>query len=320
MEADIRIARLAERQFGAFSRRQALACGLTTDEIDGRLRRGRWVHLHAGVYRVAGTPSTAAQKVLAAVLAAGDGAYASHQTAGLLWKLEGIQDEIVHITVPGRRRVRVRDLAVHRPVLSTGRDVTRIGTIPVAVPARTIIDLAGVLNATQLEDALDDALRRGLLDRKALLERLRSMPRNGRRGLPVLEALLRARVGEPITGSSLESRFRRLLQSAGLPEPVSQHEIRDNDGSLVARVDFAYLDASLAIEIDGYRYHSGRKSWERDRARQNRLVELGWMPLRITYRQIDDRPEEVVRLVSTARARVAGHFSAQPADDRPRSP
>ena len=58
--------------------------------------------------------------------------------------------------------------------------------------------------------------------------------------------------------SPLERRFLRLLRAAGLPEPEVQYPIRDGE-RLVARVDFAYPEIRLAMEVDGYRWHGGRR-------------------------------------------------------------
>jgi len=303
MEADVHVAKLAEGQHAVFTRAQALRAGFTTDEIDGRLRRGLWVRIHRSVYRIRGSAHTFESEALAAVLGAGPGACASHATAGALWKLEGISAGSLHVAVPGRRRTRVPGVQIHRPVDLRSSDVTRVGVIPITSPGRTLVDLCRSCGRESLEDALDDAIRKKLVTPKQLLTRVRAMAHTGRRGLPVLECLLEERCGRPVSGSGLENRFARLLKRAGLPAPVSQFVVRAKDGAFVARVDFAYPQARLAIEIDGYEHHSSRKRWEYDRARQNRIVELGWFPLRITARQIVARPEEVVALVSGALAR-----------------
>ena len=300
MEADAQIATLASRQLGVFSRAQARRCGLSTDAIDRRLRRLIWVRVHASVYRIAGCPPSSDQTALAAVLACGEGSCVSHSTAALLWRLDGVSDGPPHVTVPDRARTRIPGVVVHRPVHYSLRDVTRLGVIPLTTPVRTIIDLASQLVPDRLEDALDDALRKELVDLQALARRVSVLTRNGRRGSSSLDALLAVRTGRRVTGSSLENRFLRLVRRAGLPSPIAQHVIRAPVGTFVARVDFAYPDIRVAIEIDGYAYHSGRVRWEQDRERQNRLVELGWVPLRITKQQITRRPDEVVRLVRAA--------------------
>lgn len=294
---DLRVARLAERQHSVFSRAQALACGLSGAQIDGRLERGLWLRLHRSVYRMRGAPSTFEGEVFGAVLASGPSACASHKSAGALWKLEGIVGDAIEISVRNRRRTRVPGVVIHLPRTLRPKDITRIGVIPITTLARTLLDLAAAIDVPALEDALDDATRRELVTPKAMLSRLRATEANGRRGLASLERLVRERLGKPTSGSGLENRARRLFRDAGLPPPIAQHVIRAPDGSFVARVDFAYPHVRLAIEIDGYERHSSRSRWESDRNRQNRLVAQGWYPLRITSRQVRHQPDDVVALV-----------------------
>lgn len=119
--------------------------------------------------------------------------------------------------------------------------------------------------------------------------------------------LVRERSGS-ITESPLETRFRRLLLHAGLPEPDAQYEIRRSDGSFVARVDFAYPSARLAIEVDGYAFHSSRQRWEADRIRANRLADVGWQALRVTKTAMRE-PDEILGIVRRA---LAARFGVGP--------
>ena len=50
----------------------------------------------------------------------------------------------------------------------------------------------------------------------------------------------------------------------------------------------------LAIEVDGYAYHSGDDRFQRDRTRQNALIAAGWRVLRFTWADLADRPDYVV--------------------------
>ena len=93
---------IAQKQHGLLTREQILACGLSDGDIRGRLKAGIWQRAYAGVYRVAGSRQTREQAVLAACLAAGGKALASHETAAELHGLPG-GDGQIHITVVGRR-------------------------------------------------------------------------------------------------------------------------------------------------------------------------------------------------------------------------
>jgi very-short-patch-repair endonuclease len=56
----------------------------------------------------------------------------------------------------------------------------------------------------------------------------------------------------------------------------------------VARVDFAYPDAQVAIEVDGLRYHASRRALEADAARQNEIALAGFQVVRFSKRDLDD--------------------------------
>jgi predicted transcriptional regulator of viral defense system len=295
--SDRQIAAIAERQHGVFSRAQGRRCGFTDDQIDGRLERGLWVPEHRGVYKLHGVPTTFEGSAMAAVLAAGRGACASHQTAAGLWKLHDVGSDHLELTVRGRKRTRIPGVLVHLPRTLASTDTTKIGVIPVTTPMRTLIDLAGCVGVSDLEDALDEAVRRDLVSIQRLTTRLRATSPNGRRGISSLATLTSERVGTPTSGSDLENRVRRAFREGGLPIPVPQYKIYEPDGTFVAKVDFAYPHVRLAIEVDSVEHHFSRKAFEHDRVRQNRAVALGWSFLRTTKRQLNDHSGDVIALV-----------------------
>lgn len=156
-------------------------------------------------------------------------------------------------------------------------------------PARTLIDLAQMLRPTRLGDAIDDARRRKLIDIASFARRVDSL--GSTKGTPVLRELVAARVDQPVPGSNRETRLRECFDRLGLPQPVAQHVIRDLGGSLVAQVDFAYPEAKLVVEYDGFQWHPSFSDWEYGNDRRNKLVALGWAPLHITSRQMRERPD-----------------------------
>ena len=80
---------------------------------------------------------------------------------------------------------------------------------------------------------------------------------------------------------------------------MRQHVV-ENVGRFVARVDFAYPDPRLAIELDGFRSHGQRKTFDQDRTRQNQLVLLGWTVLRFTWSDLTDRGDSVAATLGAA--------------------
>lgn len=287
-------ATIARRQHGLVTREQALRAGVTAKVVQGLLDRGHWERVHRGVYRVAGTPRTSLQRLLAAVLAAGEGAMASHRSAAWLW---GLADEVAYdVTVHGHRRPRVGgDVRVHRRDLTRERAVIRQG-VPCTNPLRTVLDLAAGAGAGVVETAVDRGVARRLFTPTALEAEVARAARRGRKGVAVLRACLERRAGDGGRPASvLESRLARLVRQARLPVPVREHPVAGG-----YRVDFAWPEAGVAVELDGYEHHSSWDDFRRDRARQNELVLAGWVVLRFTWRDVEERPAWVVSLVGEA--------------------
>ncbi|MGQ0431745.1 MAG: endonuclease domain-containing protein, partial [Microthrixaceae bacterium] len=88
-----------------------------------------------------------------------------------------------------------------------------------------------------------------------------------------------------------------------LPVPLLQHEVW-HAGRFIARIDAAYPDHKIALEVDGYGAHSSPYAFQRDRTRQNRLVALGWTVLRFTWADVVDRPATVATTIREAFARA----------------
>lgn len=97
----------------------------------------------------------------------------------------------------------------------------------------------------------------------------------------------------------------RLLRRSGTGPWVANHPLYGADGRVVAEIDFAHVQLRIAIEVDGRAFHSDRKSFERDRWRQNALIVGGWLVLRFTWEQITTRPDEVVAIIRAAIAQRA---------------
>ncbi len=286
------LAGVAAAQHAVFTRMQATACGVGERMIDRRLSSGVWERLYPGVYRVGGSPATWQQSLMAACLAWGSGAVVSHRAAAALWCLPGFAHGRIELIVP-RKRERAYAHSVHRPTSLVGVDVTEVDGIPVTTVARTLIDIAGSGQASIVEEALDDALRRGLVTLSRLQRRLQETRGPGRRGTRVLADLVGARASiSAVPQSVFETRLLRVLRAAGVPVPAVQHEIWTHLGPAV--VDLAYVERRVAIEADGYRWHSSRRRWDHDRARRNALTMLGWTIIHVTWPQLRDRPSEVI--------------------------
>jgi hypothetical protein len=176
-------------------------------------------------------------------------------------------------------------------------DLATVDGIPVTAVARTLVDCASVWTPAILEEAIDDALRRGLVSLPLLRWRASEIARPGRRGSGTLRKLIAARSGKAVPESVLERRVLRLIEHAGLPAPERQFQIREG-GRVLARVDLAYPAVRLAIEADGYRYHSGRLRWQKDLTRRNALTSRGWRVINVTAEDLALRPDEICRSIA----------------------
>jgi very-short-patch-repair endonuclease len=293
MSYDGEMALVAESQHGLITLGQVIGCGATEATAERRVAAGRWLKPHPGVYRFAGAPYSWEHDVMAAVLAADPGAVASHRTAARLWGLDGFTGRIVELSVARGRLPQPAGTILHTSTdLDRSVTTTRFG-IPVTSTARTLLDLGAVVDSWRVERAIDCAVGRRLVSLSGLWAELDTLGRRGRRGAGVLRSLLDERGvsgGEP--ESVLEARMLRLLRTHDLPRPICQYEVRVG-ALLLGRVDFAYPDLRLAIEVDGYESHSSLTAFNKDRARQNDLVEAGWLILRFTWDDLLHHADQV---------------------------
>src|SRR5262249_34977059 len=133
-------------QHGLLTRAQAQSV-LSRRQVERRIADGRLIVVRRGVYRMAGSPETGLQQVLAACLAGGAGAYASFRCAAALWGLEQFPRDVVEITVRGDRRARLPGVVVHDSLVGGPRHLGRVHGVPVASVARTLCDLTAVVPA-----------------------------------------------------------------------------------------------------------------------------------------------------------------------------
>lgn len=280
----------ARRQHGAFTRVQAQASGLSDRMIDAAVARGEWLRLRRGVYAVAGTPGTDLQRLMAAVLAAGRGAMASHQAAAWLWDLHDAADPAV--IVPANRKPKLAGVEVHRRLPLP--EASRRHGIPVTNPLRTVLDL-GATSLDVAERAIDRGLAHRLFTVAGVEAELARQAAPGRKGVANLRTALDRRLAtERRPPSVLESRMGRLLRDAGLPLPEAEYEVGRH------RLDFAWPVQRVAVEVDGFADHSSLDQFGADRRRQNELVLAGWLLLRFTWDDVCQRPAEVAARIRRA--------------------
>jgi very-short-patch-repair endonuclease len=301
VSADERCNAIFAAQLGVIHQTQAIAAGLSRSGIARRCARGQWRLDLPRVYVHASMPMSWHRRCFSVALWAGDESALGYETAARLLGLLDQKQTDIHV-ISGRSLKPPRsDVVIHRHSQLERGEIVRVGVIPVTNGSRTLLDVAGTLDEAMVEVALDEALRRGLTSLPRLRWLLRHGGGRGKAGSALLRVLIADR-DQVVTESELETLFIRLVRRHHLPRPSKQHEIRVS-GRVVARVDFAYPARRVAIEVDGYRWHSGKAAWQRDRARSNELVTMGWIALRFTWDDIRHRPYQVAREVAAALAR-----------------
>jgi very-short-patch-repair endonuclease len=278
--AEALMMKVTSRQFGLINTAHLHACGLYRQAIHRRVEAGRLVSVLPRVYRVTGTEPADLDAIMAAVLWAGEGAVASHSSAARARGLDGFHETEPHISVT-RDLGSAHGIFVHRVDALRPADITQAGPIPITSAPRMLQELAAIRHP-RLEKALDQLIREGRVRLPEILAALDRPEAQGRRGIKALRQLVATRTTEHSPSQSeMEDLFKRVVRKHRLPSPKQQYPIKLVDR--IIHADFAYPQAALAIECDGYAWHMDRLAFERDRLRDIELQSIGWAVLRFTW-------------------------------------
>ncbi|MFZ5444775.1 MAG: DUF559 domain-containing protein [Myxococcota bacterium] len=303
---EVRCLKLAAERHGVLTRSEALE-HLTRAQVKRRLAVGGWEKLLPGVYRVEGAPQTHAQALVAlAAWAAEDEVDAravgrprapvrppraalSHRTAAALHGFPLFSEGPLEVTC--RRRLAAPEgITAHRGVLLP-KDVVFLDGLPVTSIPRTLLDLAPHEELSTLRDTLVELIRTKTLTLADLKQAL-----DGRKHRPAVSRL-RALIAElegdgGPTESELETASLELITAAGLPRPKVQWRMRA--GKKRRRLDLCFPEQRVAIEADGYAWHSTVEAFEADRTRNNSLTARGYRVLHWTWKALQERPDELI--------------------------
>jgi very-short-patch-repair endonuclease len=285
------IRELAERQHGVVAHRQLIALGLGAGLIEDRVRSGRLLPLHQGVFAVGHRRIGLHGEWMAATLACGPAAVLSHGSALHLWGVRRSRGAIEVSRVSGHRRP--HGLRLHQPRVIPPGDVTEHEGIPVTSLERALADTAGRFDDRQMERLLVEADRSGQLSwptLQAVLDRP-----GGRKGIGRLRRIaaeVDPRAAE--TRSPPEVDFLALCRKSRLPLPQVNVIV---EGRLV---DFFWPQARLVVETDSYAYHGDRSAFERDHESTVALMAAGYTVRRTTCRMLERNPRPFMLLVRQA--------------------
>ena len=288
---------------GVFSRAEATRLGLSHGQISTRIKNGQFVRVAPSVYAIAGAPNTWFQRARVAALTTGG--LLSHRAAAAVHRIDGFTYDDIEVIVPKYRRPESMGFTLHRTTQFGRADGQERSGIPVTGIARTVLDVAAVVGPKRLNWMVDAVIRQDLVAWEDLFHVWVIHSIQGRNGSGRLRMLLEERYGdERIPDSKWNRMVADLLVDAGLPAPVFEYEIRSND-QFIGRVDLAYPEQRLAIELDSSRWHLNSESFVKDPRRKNRLILAGWTVLTFTWADYADTPAALVSTVRNARQTAA---------------
>jgi very-short-patch-repair endonuclease len=199
------------------------------------------------------------------------------------------------------RERRIDGVKVRRSRKLHPADVTTFKAIPITTVARTLVDLAAELTEDELARACHEAgvrYRTTPAEVAAVLARHPSSP-----GAAKLRRVMQGDV--PVTLSKLEARFVSLLRAQDLPPPP-----HTNRPAGTHRVDCRWPEYRLTVELDGYRFHNSRHSWEQDRRREREARARGDEFRRYTYGDVLEDPAFMLAELAAFFAAADGQSSS----------
>ncbi len=288
---------------GGLATRQQLLRHIPTSVLDGYIGRRHLVRVFPHVYRSKESADDDMTLLRAALRHAGPEAAISHVTALAVWGEHRLRPPF-HLTVDeGLRRAGAPELIVHRRKTfdpESSQCVVRHG-LRITTLARTVIDSWSLLPPADRRPLALDLARRGLVTADTLDAALAERPNvAGRR-------LLRQTIDLIDDGCQSELEAHGVLhvfRHRSMPPSVGQYRIELSTGS--ARLDRAWPEVKIAVELDGARYHTSAEDRQRDLARDTALAARGWVVLRFTYAQVLRDPDGVrARVLEVYRTRLA---------------
>lgn len=277
------------------------AIGVSRGEISHLTREaGGWQRVYPGVWATVSGELTRRQRVRAALLYAQRDAVLTGVEALLLRGVRGLRPSpVIQLLIPhGTSRQRQGDVVVERTIRLP--EAGQVDGIPVAGAARAAIDACRLLKvADEVRHLIGCVVRSRRATVAELIAELEQAPTQG-------TALVREALGGAAAGvrGAEESRLRRLMAAAGLPEPQWNVHLYDEDGRWVAFVD-GFLDG-IAFELQSRAYHLYIDRWESDVARLSRLNSYAVMVQLATPRFIQSSWAEFEQDVRRALANGVG--------------
>jgi very-short-patch-repair endonuclease len=269
------VSTIAQRQHGHVTRAQLLALGFSARTISYMVARGELIRVHAGVYAVRYRRVEPVARAMAAVLACGQGAVLSHDSAAALWGLRRWPKTPEVITPEHVRRPNIH---THRSRTLDISDVRVELNVPTVSAGRAIFDIAARLSDRQLTRITQDARDEGHLHAADLHTLLLRCPR--------LQDLVDP--NQNPTNSGFEDILIPWLNQHRLPIPIINTTVNGH------QVDALYPEQKVILELDSWPYHKEYPQWRSDRERDaENLAHGGHRTLRIPEQLTDTKAEQL---------------------------
>jgi very-short-patch-repair endonuclease len=289
---------IARRQGGIITNRQLIATGMMRGSLATLLARAVLTPTaYRGVYRVAGAPQSPDAEAWLTVL--GSRAVLSFTSAAQWWDLPVDGDNRIHVTRHDRQRFDAQPLVrIHRTRLPPAAITERFG-LDVTTRRETLLDCLGWIPAPTARTLLVRTFQQSRLSPPDLERRLQN--ESGRWGNRQLSQLLRD--SRPGAEADSERRLHKLLRDAGIDG--WQANLPVVIGGRRFRLDVAFPDHLLDVEVDGWAFHRSKDRRDQDMLRANALTAAGWRVLTFSWEDVRYRPDYVVHSIAallTARA------------------
>ena len=275
------------------SRAQAREAGLSDREIAGLLARQEWIREHPGVFRLHAAVPLVETGLWAARLWLGPDVLLADETAAWWWGV--LEDPPIRWSFVGPTRCRStervqlsaafvdrQDRWRHRSLLTMSRPLAVLRASALMEGRRAGAGIALIDRAKQTRAVRQVDLERALARHP------------GSWGSSTMRTLLDRTGGR--AQSELERLAVSLLRDARITGFKPNLVVRLSSGRSV-EIDIAFPERRVAIELDGYAFHSGAAAFRSDLRRSNALMRDGWTIRRFCWDDLLGDPEGFVAAV-----------------------
>jgi hypothetical protein len=267
-----------------FTTQMAYAEGLSKEALRWKVATGTVIRISRGVFIDGPDRPSHLEVALASVVVTGG--IACGTLAARLHGLDSVELAPPFVAV-------VHGRALRRKVKRLPADVptVEVSGFPCTDGLQTLVDLADSTDDSKFEQALESALRKRIVEPGTI----DAVVRSSFDGVKRMRRVWATRPhGAPPTESLLETLMVQLIRrSQQLPAPERQVEVFDSSDRFVARVDLAWTEVGVFIELDGQQH---KDQPEYDARRETAVVACkGWFPARFTWREVVHMPNTTLK-------------------------